>query len=202
MKYLKVLGLAAVAATAVMAFGAGTASAAQICVPDTIKFDGKCPTATAEREYNPATDTITATSSNPVLTSSITNVTCKESATTVAGSSSTGATISGEVTALSFTNDCTTAGGTSCTVTVVNLPYPSSLTSSELTVNDASGAGAKVVCGVLINCTFTTTDAVLSVNHDTFQATVKLNRSGGFCPETAEWHATYKITHPAGTTVL
>lgn len=197
MKYLKVLGLAAVAAMAVMAFGAGTASAAQICVPGT--GDGKCATSN-EREYTPGTN-ITATSSNPVLTSSITTVTCKESSTTVTGTASTGAAISGEVTALSFANDCTTSGGTSCTVTVVNLPYPGSLTSSELTVNDASGAGAKVVCGVLINCTFTSTDAVLSVAHDTFQATVKLNRTGGFCPETAEWHATYKITSPAGTTV-
>jgi hypothetical protein len=201
-KYLKVLGLAAVAAMAVMAFGASTAAATQVCVAATAGHpaDGKC--AAGERELTNG-ESVTGTSSNPVLTSSVTTVTCKESSTTVKANTGTGTPIAGEVTALSFANDCTTSSGTSCTVTVVNLPYTGSLETNKLTVTDAVGAGAKVVCGVLINCTFTTKKAELTVTHNastTFDATVSLEREGGFCPATAEWHATY---HSAtNTTVL
>lgn len=199
MSYLKAIGIAAVVAAAVAAFGASGAAAVEICVPGN-PGDGKCPT-TNEKEYTSGTN-FRATGSNWVMTSSITTVTCKEASITLQFNAATGEPISGQVTALSMTNDCTTSAGTSCTVTVVNLPYPASLTSSQLTVNDASGAGAKVVCGILVNCTFTTKDGVMSVNHDTYEETWQMERTGGFCPATAEWHATFKVVEPAGATVL
>jgi hypothetical protein len=205
-KYVKILGLAAVAAMAVMAFvGAGTASATTVCATGGSPQAG-CPA--GKGEYDGA---INATSTNPLLTNSITNVTCEHSATTIDPATSTGTPISGEVTALSFSGNCKTASGTACTVEVLNLPYPGTVESlgggkSDLIVKDPTGAGAKVVCGFLINCTFTTKEATLTMtNGSPSTATaskIVLTRSGGFCPATAEWDATYSVTSPSGLTVL
>jgi hypothetical protein len=194
-KHLKVLGLAVIAAMAVMAFGAASASATQICVTGA-PGDGKCATADTERELA-QNESIVGASKNPTLTNDITNVTCENSSVTVKMTSENTVTpITGEITALSFTGNCKTASGTACTVTVKNLPYSGSLTSSSLTAEDPTGAGALVKCGFLINCEFLTKKATLSVAHDTFTATsVPLTRSGGFCPEEANWDAVY--TGPA-----
>jgi hypothetical protein len=202
-KYVKILGLTAVAAMAVMAFvGAGTASATTLCK------SGGSPEAgcgAGKGEINAETDNIEGTSSNAILTSSLTDVTCKVSETKINPTSSTGAPILGTVENLNFKEDCTTASGTSCTVTVVNLPYSSSLEGTALTVTDPIGAGATVKCGFLINCTFTTKSATLNIVNGTPSVAkaegVKLEREGGFCPETAEWHATYSTTAPTGLTV-
>lgn len=204
MKYVKILGLAAVAALAVMAFvGAGTASATTLCKT------GGSPEAgcgAGKGEINAETDNIVGTSTNAILTSSLTNVTCEHSETEINPESSTGTPIIGSVEKLTFTGNCKTSSGTACTVQVLNLPYGGSLEGDTLTVTDPIGAGAKVVCGFLINCTFTTKQASLTVENGSptvaVAAGVKLERAGGFCPETAEWHATYKTSSPAGLTVL
>lgn len=199
MKYLKVLGLAAVMAVAMMAvFGSASASAeqtVQICkqVPSP-DGDGKCLTGLTEREYDGA---IPLTSENPVLTTNVAIVTCEHSATTTDPEASTGTnSITGSITALSFTGNCKTNGGTACTVTVVNLPYEAHLYTNNLLVTDVTGAGATVKCGFLINCTFTTKEAELSISHSGNNTIAKaegvqLLRSGGFCPETSTWSAEY-----------
>lgn len=198
MKHLKVLGLAVVAAAAMMAiFGASSASAVQICKVG-VTGDGKCATTNNEAEYD---GEITATSTNPVLTTNVATVTCEHSATTVDPDSSTGEpSIGGTVTALSFTGNCKTGSGTKCEVTVHNIPYEGSVTSESMVVEDTEGAGATVKCGFLINCKFTSTEVELSVKHSGDNTIVSaedvpLTRSGGFCPETSTWDADYTASN-------
>jgi hypothetical protein len=217
-KYLKVLGLALVAAMALTAImGATSASAAtKLCSTVVNANQGGCPA--GKYEY---AGTVKATSTNAILTSSTTNVTCEHSEVTLTANTSTNVppatSIAGTITNLTFTKNCKTASGTACTVETVNLPYDGHVqgtiegntNTSSLTVTDATGAGALVKCGFLINCTFTTKEATLHGVNISSPATttrftaagIKLNRSGGFCPETAEWHATYDVTSPAGFTV-
>ena len=216
MKHLKIIGIAAVAAMAMMAVvGAGTASATtKLCA----KVDGQqangCPAGKKEPGNNVH---IEAKSTNATLTSSITNVICEESATTLHADTSTpvgqATTITGAVTALSF-GKCKTSGGTACTVQVIGLEaggtYPGHIEGTVDGLTDTSrlqvtGGKAKVVCGFLINCTFSTASAVLDgVNGSptTFTANkVKLSSEGGFCPATSEWDAVYSVVTPEGLTI-
>ena len=203
MKYVKILGLAALAAMAVMAFvGAGTASATTLCKTSGSPEAG-C--GAGKGEINAETDNIVGTSTNAKLTSPIANVVCNHSETEIDPASSTGSPILGSITKLTFTGECRTEGGTACTVTVKNIPYEAELEGTTLTAKDAVGAGAKVVCGFLINCEFLANEAKLTItNGSPTTATaskVVLKRNGGICPETAEWDAVYNTTSPAGLTV-
>lgn len=145
-------------------------------------------------------------SSNPVITTNVTNATCEQSSATISLSNDggEGEPVAAQVTAFSFTGNCKTAGGTACTFTVVNLPYSASFEGSggngSMTVTDPSGAGASVKCGFLINCTFTAKEAELTITGGApatvVAAKVPLERTGGFCPATAEWDATYTVGPP------
>jgi len=194
-KYIKNLALAAIAAAALMAFlGAGTASATQLCTDS----GGVC------TEYS---GNINGTSTNATLATNLANVECSDSATTINASSSTGAPITGEVTALSFTGCRTEVTLIPCTVTVKNLPYNASLEGKTLTVTDAVGAGAKVVCGEVLSCEFLTTKAELAITNGEPTVAVAKNvalshETGAICPSTATWNATYSVTSPTGLTVL
>jgi len=194
-KYIKILTLAAIAAAALMAFlGAGTASATQLCTDS----GGIC------TEYS---GNINGTATNATLATNLANVECSDSVTTINASSSTGAPILGEVTALEFTGCRTEVTLVPCTVTVKNLPYSASLEGKTLTVTDAVGAGAKVVCGTVLSCEFLTKSASLAITNGepTTARAEKVplsHETGAICPETASWSATYKVTSPAGLTVL
>jgi hypothetical protein len=194
-RYLKVLGLSIVAVVAMTAFfGASSASAVQLC--KTVNFgsgDGLCPTILDEAE---SSDPIFSTSTEWVLTTSATNITCENASMTVDPATSTGSPIAAEVTALSATGNCKTTGGTACTVTTVNLPYPAAFTGEGFTINDAVGGGFVVKCGFLINCTFTVKDMFAPTTHVgddsvTHLSKISMEKAGGFCPATAEWHATF-----------
>jgi len=212
MKYIRILGLAAIAAAAVMAFvGAGTASATTV-ICATGPEESVCGAGAGKAEYSGA---ITATSTNATLATNLSNVICSHSETTLNPSSSTGEPITGTVSALSFTGCKTEGTNIACTVTVRNLTYNASLKGtiggkagvSTLTVTDALGAGAKVVCGAVIECEFLTNEADLPVTNGsptTATATniVLSHETGIACPETATWSATYAVTSPAGLTVL
>ena len=195
MKWIKNLALAAIAAAALMAFiGAGTASATQLCTDS----GGIC------TEYS---GNITGKSTNATLATNLANVECSESATTMNASSSTGAPITGETTALSFTGCRTEVTLIPCTVTVRNLPYNASLEGKTLTVTDAVGAGAKVVCGTVLSCEFLTTKAELTITNGEPTVAKAENvglshETGAICPSTATWSATYAVTSPTGLTVL
>jgi hypothetical protein len=192
---VKMLGLAVIAALAVVALaGTGTALATKVCVPGT--SDGKC--AAGERELA-TNESITATATNATFTTSITNVTCSDSAFTLKMTgSNTVSSISGEVTALSFSG-CKTSGGTLCTVNSFWLPYPASLTTSLLSLTDATGVAAVVKCGFLINCELHSQSVWLSVGFGfpgaSFVASEEnLLASGGLCPENAQFDATYETS--------
>jgi hypothetical protein len=145
------------------------------------------------------------------LTTSIVSVTCPES--TVVGkttsSGGAGSAVTGEINQLVFSGHCHTSSGTTCEVESVNLPYTISLSGggtpsrakSTLNVLDPVGAGAYVKCGALLDCTFTTKSALLSVTNQaggtpTLTAGVSLSRAGSICPPTATWDATYIMTTP------
>jgi hypothetical protein len=201
-KWIKNLTLAAITAAAFMAFlGAGTASATQLCA--TSGAGTEC-AGTGKFEYS---GNITGTSTNATLSTNLANVECSDSATTIVANSSTGAPILGEVTALSFTGCRTEVTLIPCTVTVKNLPYNASLEGKTLSVTDAVGAGAKVVCGTVLSCEFLTTAATLAITNGSPTVAVAKevalsHEAGAICPETATWSATYSVTAPTGLTVL
>jgi hypothetical protein len=207
-KYIKILGLAAVAAAALMAFvGASSASATVLCTETpTGTSPATCPSA---QTYGPNT-VITGTATNAVLTNTISNVTCSHSVTEAETTTTGGAaaTVTGDIVSLSFTG-CKTATEVPCEVTVENLPYSaevhwvSGTHNGTLTVKSGGtgNPGATVICGSLIRCTFSNSLFNLGVTggepaHVT-AANVPLSlNSLGACPLTATWDATYEATSP------
>src|SRR3954462_9494930 len=186
MKLTEKLALAAIAAMALMAFvGAGNASATQLCTDS----GSGC------TEYS---GTIKGTSTNATLATNLANVECSDSETTIVANSATGTPILGEVTGLTFAGCRTEVTLVPCTVTVKNLPYSAELEGKTLTVTDAVGAGAKVVCGTVLSCEFLTKSANLGItNGEPTVAVAKevplSHETGAICPSTATWNATYKV---------
>jgi hypothetical protein len=210
MKYLKMLGLAAVAALALTAvLGAGSASAATfLCKTNA----NPCP------EHYP-TGTAFSGSLEPGLHSTlITNlghVTCKKSAVSGKTTTTEG---HGEITSLTYT-ECTDPFGNPCTVKAVNLPYTVDITTTTAGVVNSNGLmtvtpkaggtgnpGAIVECGSFMNCKFTSSALKLHVTGGApatlFANKVPLNREGGFCPSESFWDASYNITAPSPLYVI
>jgi hypothetical protein len=205
MKHLKMVAVSAVAVGALMAMvGASAAIAANstaLCKVATTA----CPAASVVK----ATEEVeakTAAANPPVLTNNIVNVTCKKSSTKLHVSGVTAAPQAGEVDELKF-DQCETETGTGCTVTTQGFPANATLEVTTdpngklvVTPGTAGNPGAKVVCGVLINCTFTTTSATLTVTGgNPLKAVankIPLSSTGGFCPKTAEWDAEYLAFAP------
>jgi hypothetical protein len=202
MRYLKMLGLAAIAALALAAFGAGSASATVLCSTKTSPCTGT--------KYGAGTTihTVEKVGTKPTLVTSITTVSCGKSTihghVTNGGSFST--TVTAEITSMTFTS-CETSSGTACTVTSTKGPWHGELHNltnpdGALTVKKAASEdpGATVVCGSLINCKFTTSLATLNVTGGApaivAAKNISLARSGGICPETATWSAEYEVKQP------
>jgi hypothetical protein len=206
-KYLKALGLAAIAAMALMAFlGAGSASATVLCTQALTTCPGGHETG---EMYEPG-DVIVGTSTNARLTSDLANVKCTNSETEAELESTGGAseTVTGKIIELNFTG-CKTEQlvPVNCTVTVNNLPYNAEVhwtegRNGQLTVTSggAGNPGATVVCIGVINCTFSNTLFSLPVdggNPAKVTANkVNLLRNGGLCGNEAFWDATYESTTP------
>jgi hypothetical protein len=201
------LGLAALAAAALTAsVGAGTASATELC-----KVEGTPCTESYGTGTTLSSSLVKETEA--VLTTNLDVVKCKESSvggkTTSAGGSGTTA-VKGEITSLSFTT-CKDSVGNTCEVKPVNLPYEAEVSGSgetaEMGVKDSVGAGATVICGGVLNCTFTSKSLSLAVMGATTPPTVTaeaipLERSGGVCPSTSTWTAKYTITAPTPLMVV
>jgi hypothetical protein len=205
-KWIKNLALAAIAAAAFMAvIGAGTASATQLCsLVKPASEPTECSGAAGKWEYS---GKITGTSTNATLATNLANVECSDSHTMITAFASTGETIFGEVDELTFTGCRTEITLIPCTVTVRNLPYNASVAGKTLTVTDAVGAGAKVVCGTVLSCEFLTKEAALAITNGSPTVAVAekvalSHESGTACPSTATWSATYKVISPEGLTVL
>lgn len=200
MKYLKILGLAAVAATALMAFiGAGTASATVICT--TKPTGGECP---AGWDYPAGTVGKASLKSGTTVvlesTSGSTLVTCSES--TVGGTSeNTGgatSTVKSILTSLTW-------GGCTTTVDTLNagtgeLHWISGTTNGTLiTFNNLVTTN---IFGV--SCSYGTgaagTDMGTTVGGNPGSLTVKTvinKQEGGFlCPSTTLFTAEYIATEP------
>jgi len=101
-------------------------------------------------------------------------------------------------------SECKTSGGANCVVTMTNLPWTAALEwtgpNTGIARTKTPTAGGKVVCGLLINCTFTTENATETVtggeNAMKSIEKVKLNRNGGICPATALMSGAGEVLEP------
>jgi hypothetical protein len=211
MKYLKTVGLAAVAAAAIMALGAGSASAATVICANTgttPEGSNPCNVGSHVKEYSGAivAATTAGEANQAKLVTSLGTVRCDSSSTITPASSTGSPTITGTA-SVSFTN-CLRNGSEKCTVTMSAKEYTGH---TEGTVGGATnafkvvvtGASAHVVCGSFIDCWFGKPEITLDgrngepTNVSTNE--VELNREGGFfCPSTSFWTAKYDVTSPTG----
>lgn len=207
MRYLKTLGLAAVAVAAVMAFvGASSAVAA----PTVLCKVAQLPCAEANRY--PSGTAITGEAEGKAKLEGInasgeTELTVEcNSKTTVKTSAASGEPLPGSVTALSFTSCNNT-----CSVTVNGLPYTASIawtsgSNGTLTVKNAS---ATLTCAFgFVKCKVGTKEAKLTVDGGNpakvLAAKVPMEleaQEAGKCPAKALWTATYKATSPTAVFV-
>jgi hypothetical protein len=213
MKYVKMLGLAAVAAAALMAFvGASTASATVLCAAEPTNGNPAtkgtvCPTNLA---YLAGTEIHAVNEGNLVLTtgSEFTEITCKKG--TVLGDTenegSATETVKGKITKLTW-EECSTPNG-ACTVTTVKpgtlevhwIPdtFNGTLTANgqEITSSCASIFGT-------IHCIYVAAEEDLGTvtggNPATadFESTpINIVSTSGLCPSGPKWDAKYEITSP------
>jgi hypothetical protein len=202
------LGLAAVAAAAAMAFiGASAASAAVLCNETPSGSPATCP----EAAVYPEGSIIEGTAVNVRFTTSLANVNCQHSTSetethNVGGSSER---VIGTLTDLTFT-ECQTEGltPTNCTVTAQSLPYRVEVDwlmgthDGTFTVKHqlASGDPAMtVMCSSLISCKLYSPQFDLPLTGGN-PATITANEAsiypyeGLICPESASWDAIYQLT--------
>jgi hypothetical protein len=212
MKYVKMLGLAAVAAAALMAFvGASSASATVLC-----KVEGTgTPTGTtcpAEKAYPAGTEIHAVNTSTAILEGEPFNIECKKS--TVKGKTnnegSATETVSGPIEVLTF-EEC----GTS-TVTVlkkgtleIHWINPVDEGGKETGSHDgtltASGQEVTTETSTIfgkVHCIFVTQNADLGTlkggNPASFTANAIISKisTNALCPEPGRWTASYEVTTP------
>jgi hypothetical protein len=202
MKYAKMLGLAAAAAMAVMAFvGASSASATVLCTTN-----ANCTTSHSEwGEMYDSGDVITATATGATLTSSLADITCESSeiALRLTGTGSSSLSVDGETDTFSFTG-CEThsffTGTDPCN------DSEGSVFTNRINLGTAPDGTIrfglpqiKFECPGVINCTFGAGQIYLSLTGGSPAAIVasKLGltpEGGGFCPENAFLDVTYETT--------
>jgi len=210
MKYLKMLGLAAVAATALMAFGAGSASATELCK---VK-ESPC---SAANMYDPP-QVIHATlkaGTEAVLTAGFATVKCSKSTVEIEQTSTGGTneTVTGNIKALTFPEEAC-----NCKVTIT------ALGSGEIHTDSAAADGNGTLTGTNtratincagISCNFGTegtdigtlhgsaTDPVLTANASLkYFAGDASNFTCTVGSGTGTWKAEYTVTSPLGLFVM
>jgi hypothetical protein len=202
MKYVKMLGLAAVAAAALMAVvGASTASATILCkTPGTGVFTGT--TCASGWAYGAGQEIHAVNVGNVTLDAKFKNITCTSS--TVKGTTSTE-----EGTPLTGPEGTLTFGGCNCTVTVL---HAGTLTIEWITGSHngtlvSDGNETTTICTVLglpVHCTYVTSNTHVGTltggTDPTFVASAHIPvdeaNSDGVCPEESTWTATYTVTTP------
>ena len=203
MKYVKMLGLAAVAAAALMAFvGASSASAAVLCKNNTTT--GGCTEAYAKETV---IESKLVAGKKAVLKTTFKNVECEESAvggkTENAGGK--GVAVEGKVTTLTF-------GKCNCEVKVLNEPGPyGSLAVNWVAASDngtltATGQEVTVTCSTLfgnVHCIYKTNATHLGkltggnpAKLNAEEAPVEKLTTNVLCSEQALWTAEYEVTAP------
>jgi hypothetical protein len=194
MKYLKILGLAAIAAAALMAF-AGTASATTLTSPKgTIVKTGTTIHAVSE--------------GHAVLDPPFGTIECNS---TVEGTTSNEGGVVGGVTQ-SVTGTISVLNFTGCTNATVSVIKKGTLTITSLGNGNGSlsSSGAEVTVEFIgTHCIFTTNNTAIgtvtgSGNLEGKTATLDISanisrtggRSGAFCGTTAAWTGSYSVTKP------
>jgi hypothetical protein len=214
MRYVKMLSLAAMATMVATAF-VGASSA--IAVPEHPEIvlckklvlvcelkDWAGDTILADGTHHVEIHAETLPEEPPVLLSSIGNVECEHSLAILTLLNKLAKLIEGHLLALNFTGNCH-LGSTKCEVTV-NALGGLSFTPDEEKLNaivtsielEKRNTNATVKCGFLINCTFSSEANTKLLAHSDLAGHLlllakktPLKRTGGFCPEVAEWDATY-----------
>jgi len=225
MRFIKVLGLAAVAAVAAMAFvGAGSASAQdEIVLCKVLVEKGKlCP----KGELLPAETLLLALAKDPILKNSISTVLCEDSVVTAKSKAQIGNPLGILITQLSFGalptpslgNGCTTCIGGIHTDTEAGKHYEASIHVKEVDhfFFLSNGSATLLNCfGLGINCSYGSETIEALIDHG---GTHEINKkvvpvfgvilikstlerkagSSGFCPATGTWEANYAIyqCHP------
>lgn len=198
MKYLKMIGLAAVSAMALMAFmGASTASADELCT--TTAVNNMCPEGKLITEIHGTLKK--GTSAKLTDTEGFTLDTCTAGTVKIKNTSQgTGVNpITGSVEALTWGE-----AGTSCAFTTDTLANGSTSATQATgggTTVTSKGSQVTINTGLFGSCVYGTgegTDLGSTANGGNelvINATVN-KISGGFaCPTTAKWSATYTITN-------
>ena len=175
MKYVKMLGLLAVAAAALMAF-AGPASATILTSPAGTTYTGA----------------IEATSTNGELHGSFVTVKCTHSVAKGSVASHGGAEVHGNVSSLTFTgcNYATTVGKAgSLTISGTNAVKS---TGAEVSIHTSVGTCVFTTNGTPVGTLTEGTPAVLDINSS------KIPRTGGnfLCGSSGEWTGSYDLTTP------
>ena len=203
MKYLKMLGLAAVAAAALMAFaGAGTASADELCTTPAEGSDG--PPVTTMCPAGKIITDIHATlvgSAKLKDTSNNTLDTCTSGTITIRNI--TGGTTTEKTPGESKKEDITWgSAGTNCTFTTTTI--------AGGTVNgtEAAGGGTTITAAgaeVTINtvlfgtCVYTVGPGLdlgsVAQGGNTLSINKAVTKVSGLCPSSSVWEATYKVTN-------
>jgi hypothetical protein len=203
MKYVKMLGLAAVAAAALMAFvGASTASAAVLCSTTTTSCDSVVPAGTKIGFESEESTSLKETGATEPLD------TCKKSKVTGELTSAGGASSNptGPITTLDW-EECT---WTTTTIALGKLEVTGPLTgTSSGTVK--SDAEIKVTISIPFfgSCVYgvtagTSLGTLVEGKPATFAANAvasKLSGSSITCPSTANWSGGYLMNEPTNTTI-
>ena len=190
MKYLKMLGLAAVAAMALMAF-AGPASATQLTAPaGTVVKTGTVIHATLKSKNSALLSDTSGFIQNTCTISTVSGKTSNES----------GATITGNIEALTF-ESCTRPTKT-LKLGTLHIATNGTVTGSGSEVETevagggicVYGTGTGTHLGTLTNAASATSHASLVIN-----AVLPLKETiSGFCTSDARWKAEYTVTSPTG----
>jgi hypothetical protein len=196
MKLMKIIGPCLALALAMMALGAGTASATKLCSVNT----SPCP---AGNTYGKGTSIkvqlVPGTKST--MASGFVNVTCSESTMSGKTTSEGGSgAVTGEISSATW-KSCTSSLG-SCTASSLKTPWPAEVTGSggngTLSVQHP---GAKFTCGGT-TCEYEASKASISVTGGSpakaKASSISFSKIGGgfLCSSTASWSGEYEVTSP------
>jgi len=191
MKYVKMLGLAAVTAMALMAFvGAGTASATTLTGEGgAVLGSGSSIHAVLDPGTGPAK-----------LTTAFKNIECEESTVSGKTTNETGASVSGNVETLTF-------GKCNCEVKVISKGTLSiTYTSGSNGSLSSNGAEVTAQCSTIfgnVHCIYVTENTGLgtltggtTATMDIESANIPRLSTSALCAETAKWDAKYSVDSP------
>jgi hypothetical protein len=210
MKYVKMLGLAAVAAAALMAFvGATSASATVLCKTNPTAGAGEttgtvCPSGQAYGTKEPSTGVaIHAVNTGTVkLDTSFKTIECTGSTLGGETNAEEGSPLTGPEGTLTFT-------GCNCTVTVlkagtVSIEWISGTHNGTVTSSgNETTTSCKTIFGT-VHCIYVTSGTHVGTltggNPATLSASatipVDAEHSNGLCPQESKWTASYEVTTP------